>query len=142
MPKKPLDDNQISAICQAELKNSLGFISGKLAEARLKALQYYNAEPYGNEVEGASQIVTTEVRDTVESMMPSLMKVFMSGDKVAKFDPVSEGDEAVAVERRVTRGDDQLDRPARAAIGPRRRCGAREGHDREQQLVPCHCSLR
>ena len=89
-------DDEVLALCQAQMAGSLGFLNGKLAQARLKALQFYNAEPYGNEVEGSSQIVTTEVRDTVESAMPSLMKIFMSGDKVAQFDPTGPEDEAVA----------------------------------------------
>ncbi len=93
---KPLGDDEVVAICQAEIAGSLGFLDGKLAETRLKSLQYYNAEPYGNEIEGSSQIVTTEVRDTVESIMPSLMKIFLSGDKVAQFDPTGPEDEQVA----------------------------------------------
>jgi hypothetical protein len=93
---KPLSDDEILALCQAQMEGALGFLSGKLAQSRLKALQFYNAEPYGNEVEGSSQIVTTEVRDTIQSAMPSLMKVFMSGDKVAQFDPTGPEDETVA----------------------------------------------
>jgi hypothetical protein len=93
---KKLDDSDILAICSAHIAGSLGFLNGKLAQARLKALQFYNAEPYGDEVDGSSQIVTTEVRDVVESAMPSLMKVFVSGDKVAQFDPTGPEDEQVA----------------------------------------------
>ena len=78
------------------MRGALGFLNGRLAQSRLKALRFYNAEPYGNEIDGSSQIVTTEVRDTIESAMPSLMKVFMSGDKVAQFDPTGPEDEAVA----------------------------------------------
>ncbi len=95
-PAKKLDDDDVIAICQAEIAGSLGFLDGKLAETRLKSLRYYNAEPYGNEIDGSSQIVTTEVRDTVESIMPSLMKIFLSGDKVAQFDPTGPEDEQVA----------------------------------------------
>jgi hypothetical protein len=91
-----LGDEEILAICRAEIAGSLGFLNGKLADSRLKALQYYNAEPYGNEVEGSSRIVTTEVRDTVETIMPSLMRIFTSGDRVAQFDPTGPEDIAVA----------------------------------------------
>ncbi|HEX4569951.1 MAG TPA: hypothetical protein VH184_05975 [Dongiaceae bacterium] len=94
MPR--MREEEVLALCQAQMQSALGFLNGKLAQSRLKALQFYNAEPYGNEVEGSSQIVTTEVRDTVESAMPSLMKIFMSGDRVAQFDPTGPEDEAVA----------------------------------------------
>ncbi len=93
---KKLGNDDVIAICQAEIAGSLGFLEGKLSQTRLKSLQYYNAEPYGNEIEGSSQIVTTEVRDTVESIMPSLMKIFLSGDKVAQFDATGPEDEQVA----------------------------------------------
>lgn len=89
-------DDEVLALCQAQMQGALGFLNGKLAQSRLRALQFYNAEPYGNEVEGSSQIVTTEVRDTVESAMPSLMKIFLSGEKVAQFDPTGPEDEAIA----------------------------------------------
>lgn len=97
MPKTLSDDEAI-AICRAEIAASLGFVDGALAEARLKALRYYNAEPYGNEAEGSSQIVTTEVRDTVEAIVPSLMKIFLSGDKVAQFDATGPEDEETAAQ--------------------------------------------
>jgi hypothetical protein len=93
---KKLGEDEILALCQAQMRGALGFLQGRLAQSRLKALRFYNAEPYGNEVDGSSRIVTTEVRDTIESAMPSLMKVFMSGDKVAQFDPTGPEDEAVA----------------------------------------------
>ncbi|HKF60260.1 MAG TPA: hypothetical protein VKB42_02800 [Dongiaceae bacterium] len=67
-----------------------------MSQSRLKALNYYNTEAYGDEVDGSSQIVTSEVRDTIESAMPSLMKIFMSGDKVAQFDPTGPEDEEIA----------------------------------------------
>src|SRR5215469_12145423 len=91
-----MTDDAVLAICQANISGALGFLNGRLAQERLKALQYYNAELYGNEVDGSSAIVTTEVRDIVESMMPSLMRIFMSGDRVAQFDPTGPGHEAFA----------------------------------------------
>ncbi len=93
---KPMREDEILAACEAQIRGALGLLHGRLAEARRRALSFYNAEPYGNEVEGSSQIVTTEVRDTVESAMPSLMKIFTSGDRVAQFDPTGPEDEAVA----------------------------------------------
>jgi len=95
-PMARMSDSEVLALCQAQIQAALGFLNGSLAQGRFKALQYYNAEPYGNEVEGSSQIVTTEVRDTIEAAVPSLMKIFMSGDKVAQFDPVGPEDEVVA----------------------------------------------
>ena len=49
-------------------------------------------KPLGNEVEGRSQVVQTEISDVVESIMPSLMKIFGSGDDFVKFEPRSAED--------------------------------------------------
>ena len=44
-------------------------------------------EEYGNEQEGRSQVVTTEVADTIEFIMPSLMRMFTQTDEFVKFMP-------------------------------------------------------
>lgn len=76
--------------------NLLAFIEDEEAQAdlegieeeRSKALQYYLPnKPLGNEVEGRSQVVMRDVFDTVEAIMPSLLKIFTSGDEIVKFMP-------------------------------------------------------
>ena len=59
-------------------------------------MQYYYGEPYGNEVEGRSQVVTTEVKDAVEEILPALMKIFTSSDEVVRFEAQNPDDEAAA----------------------------------------------
>jgi len=51
--------------------------------------QYYQSEPFGDEIEGQSQVVTSDVADIVESDMPSLVRVFLSGNTVAEFTPLT-----------------------------------------------------
>lgn len=63
---------------------------------RFNALNMYFARPLGNEIENRSQIVLPELRDTVEWMMPQLMRMFVGGKQVVRFDPESEGDQAQA----------------------------------------------
>ena len=61
------------------------------------ALEYYLREPYGNEVEGRSQIVTGEVAEVVDGALPQVMKVFTSSNsKAVEFEPVNAGDGALA----------------------------------------------
>lgn len=62
---------------------------------RYNALNAYYARPLGNEVEDRSQIVLPELRDTVEWIMPTLMRMFASG-KPCQFDPESPNDEQQA----------------------------------------------
>lgn len=51
-----------------------------------------NGELYGDEEDGRSQIITSEVSDTIESDMPSLARVFLGAGDIVEFQPVNEGD--------------------------------------------------
>jgi len=93
-----MDQNELKAIVEAEIHDSLGYLSGDLTDQRRKSLEYYYGEPYGNEVEGRSSAVSTDTQDTIEWIMPSLMKVFTSGDEVVKFHPQGPEDVAAAAQ--------------------------------------------
>ena len=49
--------------------------------------QYYKGEPFGNEEEGRSQVVSMDVRDTVQAIMPSIMRVFFGSSNVVEYAP-------------------------------------------------------
>jgi hypothetical protein len=53
-------------------------------------------QPYGNEVEGKSQIVTGEVAEAVDGALPPLVRIFSSSDEVVRFDARGPQDEAGA----------------------------------------------
>jgi len=91
-----MTDSELLAIVEAEERQSLGYGDGELNTQRETALKYYNAEPYGDEQEGRSQIVTTEVADTVEWVLPSLLKIFATSDKAVEFRPERPSDAEAA----------------------------------------------
>ena len=82
-----LSDSELLATIEREERNAYGYLSGELSTERTQALDYYLGRPFGNEVEGRSQVVSTDVADTVEWVMPSLLKIFASGDRVVAFNP-------------------------------------------------------
>lgn len=94
-PKK-LNERELAALLNAEIDNSLGMIGGELSSQREKSMNYYLGEPFGDEVSGRSQVVSTEVADTIEWIMPSLMRVFTSTDEAVRFEPVGPEDEEAA----------------------------------------------
>lgn len=63
---------------------------------RYNALNAYFGRPMGNEVDGRSQIVLPELRDTIEWVMPQLMRMFAATSKVCQFDAVNPQDEQQA----------------------------------------------
>lgn len=63
---------------------------------RYNALNAYFARPLGNEIENRSQVVLPELRDTIEWIMPQLMRMFVGSKTVCRFDPENEQDETQA----------------------------------------------
>ena len=82
-----LQDVELVARIEQEESLAYGVNDSQLSNERAEAIDYYLGEPFGNEVEGRSQVVSYDVQDTIESALPQLLKVFVAGDKVVAFDP-------------------------------------------------------
>tara|TARA_R100000781_G_scaffold55256_2_gene35999 strand:- start:1985 stop:4168 length:2184 start_codon:yes stop_codon:yes gene_type:complete len=93
---KPLTEPEVTAVLQSEINASLGYIGSDITTQRQKSLEYYFGEPFGNEQEGRSQVVSTDVSDVVESILPTLLRTFAASDDVVRCDPVTAEDEEVA----------------------------------------------
>ena len=67
---------------------------GHIGGQRLASMREYYREPYpgDEELDGWSQIVTSEVQDTVEWILPELLDVFTSSDQAVAFEPVTPED--------------------------------------------------
>jgi len=87
---------KLKAILENEIEDAIGYLETETTDERQQALEYYLREPYGNEVEGKSQIVTGEVAEVVDGALPQLMRLFASGDNVVSFEPVNDGDQPFA----------------------------------------------
>jgi len=87
---------KLKAILENEIEDAIGYLETETTDERQQALEYYLREPYGNEVEGKSQIVTGEVAEVIDGALPQLMRLFASGDKVVSFEPVNDGDQPFA----------------------------------------------
>lgn len=83
---KPLSDDELKAIIAAEVRDSLGALgsASEIASDRIRAMRMYFGRPLGNEVVGRSQVVLTEVADTIHWIMPSLMRMF-DGEDLFEF---------------------------------------------------------
>jgi hypothetical protein len=81
-----ITEEELLSRIKGELTDALGY-SDTISEQREKAMEYYYALPFGNEIEGRSQFVDSTVQDTIEWIKPSLMRIFASGDEMVKFSP-------------------------------------------------------
>lgn len=93
-----MDDVQLGSIVSGEITDALNHFDSEYTQDRLRALDFYLGEPLGNEVEGRSAVVATELADTVEAIMPNLMRVFTTNDKYVRFAPRS-GEDVEAAEQ-------------------------------------------
>lgn len=95
-----MTSDDLRALLDQEIRQSAGYLAGKLSEDRRKALAYYLAKPVGDlsppEIEGRSSVVSTDVADTIEWMLPSLLRIFAGTDKVVEFNPTLPSDAAAA----------------------------------------------
>ncbi len=79
-----------------EIDNAIGYLETETVEARAEALNAYLRNPYGNEIDGKSQIVTGEVAEAIDGALPQLIRVFTSNEDAVQFEPVKDGDEKFA----------------------------------------------
>tara|TARA_Y100000588_G_C14219426_1_gene910374 strand:- start:140 stop:2095 length:1956 start_codon:yes stop_codon:yes gene_type:complete len=94
-----LTDEELLARVDSEVNSAQGN-NDELSDIRRDALLRYYGKPYGNEIEGRSQVVDTTVMDTIEWIKPSLMRIFAGSDEIVKFNP--EGPEDVPGAKQAT----------------------------------------
>ena len=87
-----MDNDALGSVISREITESLNHFDTEYTQDRVDALDYYLGRPFGNEVEGRSSVVSTEVADVVEQIMPSMMRIFTGTDKVVRFAPRTEED--------------------------------------------------
>ena len=82
-----MSEEELQGVVSSEIVDAVNFIDEDIAPIRAKATEYYLGEPFGNEEEGRSQVVSMDVRDTVQGMLPSLMRTFFGPEKIVEFVP-------------------------------------------------------
>ena len=72
--------SELTAILEKELRQSLGAPGTEISRIRLRNFQYYKAEATGElaapDIPARSSIVSSDVADTVNWMLPSLLRQF------------------------------------------------------------------
>lgn len=99
--RQAMDEDKLKAIIQAEMHSATGSLlgsdgGGDLADQRRKSMDYYLSQPFGNEVDGRSQVIDSVVHDVVEAALPDLLELFTASDEIVRFNPEQPGDEDAA----------------------------------------------
>lgn len=97
-----MEDRTLAAIIANQAAQAIGSPGGELETERAMEIDYYNGMPLGNEKVGESQVVSTDVFDAVESILPSLLKTFTATDDAVVFEAIGPEDEESAAQRTET----------------------------------------
>ena len=82
-----MSEEAFQGAVKAAITDAEDYIDDEIAPQRRLATKFYRGDPFGNEEEGRSQVVMTEVRDTILAMMSSLLRVFTASEKPVEFSP-------------------------------------------------------
>ena len=91
-----MDITELEGIVSSAITDAASFIDSEVSPLRAKATKYYNAEPFGDERAGRSQVISQDVRDTVNAILPSLLRIFFGSEEVVQFVPRSAEDVPLA----------------------------------------------
>jgi len=80
-----MSDQSFQTLIQDEVTDAVNYYDTEFSGDRSETLDYYLGEKFGNEIENRSQVVATEVSDTIEFMMPTLIKMFQSSNDFVRF---------------------------------------------------------
>lgn len=84
-----MHDDEFRALIRSIVQESEDYIDSDLLDDRVTATNYFHGRPLGNEKDGRSKVVITEVRDKVLGIMPDLMQLFFGPQRAVEFIPTS-----------------------------------------------------
>lgn len=85
----PIDVEDAAAELSKDVSLAVNFIVSEFSENWEKAQQYYNGDSSVKKVEGRSQVTSTNVRDAIRNLRPSLLRVFLHADSIVEYIPNS-----------------------------------------------------
>ena len=89
-----LTDSDILSIITNEMSNAN--ITVTSAPSLQEPLKYYLGMPLGTEQEGRSSLISSDLCDSIEWIMPQIMRALTHSKEVVCFDPINEQDELQA----------------------------------------------
>lgn len=99
--KRKMSEADVQSAVYKMVTEAIQYVDQELSPKRALATNYYQGLPFGNEQAGRSQVVSTDLRDAVRSIIPSLMRIFFGAERVVEYEPrkpteVEQADQATA----------------------------------------------
>lgn len=83
---EPMTWDEIERVARAEADSAIRYCRDTLSVDRIEKWDRYYGRPLGNEVKGRSRYMSRDLLETVEWIMPTLIKTLASGDPKIKLD--------------------------------------------------------
>ena len=84
-----LSEAELLSLVVGEADRANGEHSSELSSIQEDNLDRYFALPYGDEIEGQSQVVDHVVAETVDWMIPDFLRIFAHGGEAVKMEPLT-----------------------------------------------------
>jgi hypothetical protein len=91
-----MSEADLQAVVSSYISDAIQYIDDDISPVRAESTRYYRGDPFGNEIDGRSQVVSRDVRDSVQAVLPSMMRVFFGSEKVVEFVPRNANDMAMS----------------------------------------------
>lgn len=91
-----MSESDLQSTVSSYISDAIQYIDDEISPIRAESTRYYRGDPFGNEVDGRSQVVSRDVRDSVQAVLPSMMRVFFGSEKAVEFSPRNADDVAMA----------------------------------------------
>lgn len=87
-----VSDEEVQQAVRSAVQDAVDYNDEYLQTARVKASKYFHGDPFGDEEEGRSGVVSRDVADSVNAYLPNLMRIFFSSEKVVEYTPAHQED--------------------------------------------------
>ena len=92
-----MQEAKLRSILRSHIRNSANWIGSEISNEREHNMERYLGEiPGVSNLEGRSAVVSSDVQDVIESIMPDMIEIFASGGEAVRFEPVGPEDEEAA----------------------------------------------
>ena len=82
-----MDEEEIKSYVGHLLDDAISYSDNELGQDRITSGKYYSGHIPEQDDEGRSGVVSYDVRDTVNSILPSMMRIFFGTKKILSFTP-------------------------------------------------------
>ena len=93
------DNNSAQDLITHMMQEAVQHYTDNLEPEQVKATDYYYGRLFGNEEDGRSTVVSTDVKDVTAQQMPDLLRMFMGSESVVEFMPQDASDVLAAAQK-------------------------------------------